>query len=110
MAKNYEIRVIDGQKVFVKNIVDNFWLFNDVYVHFCDDFKVTDDVISHMLGKKDDEFFPYHGASGGNILVQWKCPDGYAFGEYRLLDCRDDGIRKKAEEVYDEYKSWAGVF
>ena len=109
MAKNYEIRVINGRKVFIKNIVDNFWLFNDVYADLCDDFKVTDSVINDFLQMKDEPIFPYGGAENGKILVQGHSKTGYYLAESCLSNCSTEIIRKKAEDAYHEYKSWAGI-
>lgn len=109
MAKDYEVRTINGEKVFVKNIVNNFWLFNDVYIHLLDEVVVDDNLISRSLDMKNDEILPYPGADSGYILFQSKVN-----GEHTLSFClvtayKDNTITRKALEAYDEYRRWAGI-
>lgn len=109
--QGYEIRNINGKNVFVKNIVDNFWLFNDVFAYLHNDTQVTDELIDGLLEKKNDIIFPYKGAEDGYVLIEGKHDDGtYYMFESNLAHLIDADIVKMAKAVYDEYRDWAKVF
>ena len=106
-----EIRNIDGKDVFVADIGDSLWLFNDVFVCFCDGQPVTDDVVSSFLDAKDDPICPYGGAENDCVLVQSKSKSGedYYWGEYFLDSFRDKDLVLKAKRAFNEYRSWSGI-
>ena len=104
--QNYEIRNVNGEPVFVKNIKDNFWLFNDMYVVVAGDYEVTDKTVEKFLYWKTDEFFPYGGIEDENVLVEWKGRDGYVMEEFYLGSSTDTDLIKKARLAYEEYQNW----
>lgn len=107
---NYEIRNINGQDVFVKNISDDFWLINDVYVLVCDGYELTDIHVLSLLSAKNRPVFPYCGAEKGCVLVVSKLNDGSFVEEQAFLsELTDETISPLARRAYDEYKSWAGI-
>ena len=104
--QGYEIRKINGKDVFVKNVKDNFWLFNDMYVVVAGDYEVTDKTVEKFLYWKTDEFFPYGGIEDENVLVEWKGRDGYVIEEFYLGSSTDTDLIKKARLAYEEYQNW----
>ena len=109
MNKSYDIRIINGREVFVKNIVNNFWLFNDVYIHLLPERVVDDDLIIIALSTKEDEMFPYPGAGSGFMLLESKMNGCNVMSCCPLAAYKDKNARRLALEAYDEYRSWAGI-
>ena len=107
----YEIRNIDGISVFVVDIGDSLWLFNDVFVCFCDGRPVTDAVVLSFLDAKDDPICPYGGAENGCVLVQCKSRTNgkYFWGEYPLGSLNDKALALKAERAFAAYRKWSGI-
>ena len=109
VGQGFEIRMINGKEVFVKQIADNFWLFNDCYADLCSDYEVTDKVIDDFLNLKYDLYVPYQGAEKGFVLGQYRVSEGYALGDYPLDSLTDKNLIKEVQKAYEEYKVWAGI-
>ena len=109
VGQGFEIRVINGKEVFVKQLSENAWLFDDICVVLCKDYKVTDEEISGFLGLKQDPYVPCKSVHEGFALCLYEVPGGYG-GDNCPLDCfTDKSLIGEAQKAYEEYKVWAGI-
>jgi hypothetical protein len=108
---NYEIRKINGQDVFVKEIGNHFWLINNVYVLAYDGYQLSDFDIIDYLDAENDDMLPYKGADKECVLHIFKTNDSSDVCEEHcyLSELSDKSMAVEARRAYDEYKSWAGV-
>ena len=109
--KDFEIREISGQKVFVKEIRPTFFLFNDVFVYVCDEFlPIPDEDIMSFLDRKNDPIFPYPGAANEAVIVVTLLKSGrFCESPAVLGQLKEEAAIDDARRAYDEYKTWAGI-
>lgn len=103
----YTVRNIDGQDVFVKQINECFWLFNDVIVCTKTFHSFTDAEIMQLLDMKNDEFMPYSGSDKGFVLLVDE--DNDTISEFHFSDYSNQNVIRKVKESLNVYRAWAGV-
>jgi hypothetical protein len=107
--KPYEIRQIDGQDIFVKEIDSDFYLFNDTLVSVFPGYPMSDQRILSFLQRREDKVFPYGGAGKGEVLVVGTSGSDTVCSVFFLSEMIDQGRAELARRAYDEYKKWAGI-
>ena len=105
---DYEIRHIDGRKVFIKHIGNTLWLFDDVFVYFSEGYVFTDGDVLRALDSKTRDIAPYKGAKDGYVL-EFTFRNGWIVEtQGRLTSCNDDFLTNSAYFALGQYYSWIG--
>ena len=105
MAQNYEIRNINGKKIFVKDIGFGLWLFDDVIVCFTKFHEISDDDIISCIDAKNRKILPYKGSKDGWVMVLTPLDDGFfEASECHIDDFQNSDITNLINDALDTYK------
>lgn len=108
---DFEVRDIQGQKVFIREFKPRFFLINNMFVYADPRYELDDEAITLCLEKLSDPYFPCKSAEEGCVLTLDYNEDNQEFyvGQWYLSEFTDATVELAAKEAYDEYKRWAGI-